>query len=1046
MSGYVPRKVSNARMRTKTNQTGLKMQGSASILGRRNYIQRYVNRRVQTGFGVDGYPNGWRCINGVDPVTASDEAKECNCYYARDITINQVILAPAPKNQGLAGGVGRINVPRFGCNVTCSASPNDHPHFNPPGPPEPPKPNPLCKNKKVNPPNSPKIKFIGCSDGGKKQTLEFSWDSLSGDKCVHYLQILMNETVIVNNIKTTTTTHTHTFSDCLLVDSNKFFIKSIGFFNQISKSIPFNPSSFSIGCPFPLTPKNFKCGSIKYPFLIDLFWEDNDPKLEICTTYYEITYTPPGTDGKSSQQVTKIQGQINQSTTIYGLAPDKAYKFQIKAFNNNGASHTSIPALECKTSKPSPLSDKLNLTFWWQITNSNGNIWDTNAPKSGNNFQKLVGYYLSFLNYTHHKNPVIGQKSVVKRVTFLIQNPGIPNKSYMRRTDNNTAIQVPLAPVPSIIQGGQYVPYVDTATGTVPLLEFFVKSCFKMFESWGITHDNDEFPQVGFIVDMGEPWQFYGLQNGTADNYKNYDSKLGDYWYRGPEGIRYYDKTGQFQAQDKLENHAQPHGDPTPTIPGFVPATDNKKINVCPTAYQVFRYISDLNHILESDSYTSKKEKMRISFLIADIEGGGTAGLTGESDIIKFTTDQFTVQNDIQKGQKVRQTLNSDPKNTIDGILAVALSAGNYTEIYVQPKKASVPFSQESSTLTFLATSSFPTPQPPVSNPNPIGIQSLSEGSLISNSNYMDCLMAHFSKDQTGTEVTLPSATGRPDVFGIQNQRIAEVANTKALPQNFSWGFTSSNPKFVPSTKIIGGGRVGPMLGAPEFYNLACGSFCEEGWDVGGWNGLGVDCMVCPESSVNKPQQVPYPDLDPSCNKFIAKTGWDNSRYLQYRNKSSDLFTKAGFKDKLNDKTYFGNNQAQFLPMFSIENKRSINTSDTPRPGDSGCLVNWTGFTGGSDLGSPCTDNSCGIGDFFGVWNLHPFYDYLHYISKQSEGADFLDARAGGAPGVTGKYSFAVYDCGLLPVEWIKESQSQTLDASVLAQLDLPSGLPLIQP
>ena len=137
MSGYVPRKVSNARMRTKTNQTGLKMQGSASTLGRRGYIQRYVNRRVQTGFGVDGYPTGYRCINGVNPVTASDEAKECNCYYARDIRINQVVLAPQPKHQGLAGGVGRINVPRFGCNVTCSAlnrpgDPNHHPHFHPP--------------------------------------------------------------------------------------------------------------------------------------------------------------------------------------------------------------------------------------------------------------------------------------------------------------------------------------------------------------------------------------------------------------------------------------------------------------------------------------------------------------------------------------------------------------------------------------------------------------------------------------------------------------------------------------------------------------------------------------------------------------------------------------------------------------------------------------------------------------------------------------------------------------------------------------------------
>ena len=227
------------------------------------------------------------------------------------------------------------------------------------------------------------------------------------------------------------------------------------------------------------------------------------------------------------------------------------------------------------------------------------------------------------------------------------------------------------------------------------------------------------------------------------------------------------------------------------------------------------------------------------------------------------------------------------------------------------------------------------------------------------------------------------------------------------MPKNFSWGFTSSNPKFAPSTLSIGGGRVGPMLGAPEFYNLACGSFCEEGWDVGGWNGLGVDCMVCPESTDNPQQQVPYPDssaqpnLSPPCNKFIAKTGWDNSRYLQYRNNKTELFTKAGFKAKLNDSDYFKDNQAQLLPMFSVENKTRIpgDTKDnTSRPGDSGCLVNWTGFTGGSGPGSPCTDNSCGIGDFFGVWNLHPFYDYLNYISNQSEGADFLDARAGGAP------------------------------------------------
>jgi len=137
MSGFVPKRVSNARMRTKTNQTGLKMQGSASMLGRRGYIKRYVNRRVQTGFGVDGYPNGYRCINGVDPQTASLKALECNCYYARDVRINQVVLAPAPKNQSLAGGVGRINAPRFSCGDSCAAlntpgDANHHPHFHPP--------------------------------------------------------------------------------------------------------------------------------------------------------------------------------------------------------------------------------------------------------------------------------------------------------------------------------------------------------------------------------------------------------------------------------------------------------------------------------------------------------------------------------------------------------------------------------------------------------------------------------------------------------------------------------------------------------------------------------------------------------------------------------------------------------------------------------------------------------------------------------------------------------------------------------------------------
>jgi len=97
---------------------------------------------------VDGYPTGWRCINGIDPQGKSLKVLECNCYYARDPTINQVVLAPAPKNQSLAGGVGRINAPRFSCGDSCAAlnrpgDPNHHPHFHPPvPPPHPPLPPP----------------------------------------------------------------------------------------------------------------------------------------------------------------------------------------------------------------------------------------------------------------------------------------------------------------------------------------------------------------------------------------------------------------------------------------------------------------------------------------------------------------------------------------------------------------------------------------------------------------------------------------------------------------------------------------------------------------------------------------------------------------------------------------------------------------------------------------------------------------------------------------------------------------------------------------
>ena len=135
--------------------------------------------------------------------------------------------------------------------------------------------------------------------------------------------------------------------------------------------------------------------------------------------------------------------------------------------------------------------------------------------------------------------------------------------------------------------------------------------------------------------------------------------------------------------------------------------------------------------------------------------------------------------------------------------------------------------------------------------------------------------------------------------------------------------------------------------------------------------------------------------------------------------------------------------------MFSVENKPRIpgttSPDNTPRPGDSGCLVNSTSLTDNTGPGNPCADNACGIGDFFGVWDLASFYAFLHHISNQSESADFQAARTAAGASKTGKYSFAVYDCGLTPVEWIQKSQTKTLAPSVLTQLGL-SSLPPIQP
>ena len=143
MSGYVPKRVRNANIRLTSNQRGLKLQGLAPSIGQGRVLNRYTKSRVKSGVVVAPYPTGYRCINGVDPMTASEHALECNCEYLLDNTKATILVPPAPKNQAIAGGVGRINAPRFHCGSTCEGideegNPNRHPHFHPHIKPAPP--------------------------------------------------------------------------------------------------------------------------------------------------------------------------------------------------------------------------------------------------------------------------------------------------------------------------------------------------------------------------------------------------------------------------------------------------------------------------------------------------------------------------------------------------------------------------------------------------------------------------------------------------------------------------------------------------------------------------------------------------------------------------------------------------------------------------------------------------------------------------------------------------------------------------------------------
>ena len=107
-----------------TNQLGLKMSGCPSKVGRSGRIDRYISRRSHCGIVFCGWVwyHGikWKQNHWVNPYT-----KE----------INWRCIPAAPITRALAGGVGRLNAPRFRCAKNCGRQPwwtwTNHPHSSP---------------------------------------------------------------------------------------------------------------------------------------------------------------------------------------------------------------------------------------------------------------------------------------------------------------------------------------------------------------------------------------------------------------------------------------------------------------------------------------------------------------------------------------------------------------------------------------------------------------------------------------------------------------------------------------------------------------------------------------------------------------------------------------------------------------------------------------------------------------------------------------------------------------------------------------------------
>ena len=116
MSGGVPKKVWQGKMHTKTNQTGMKLQGIPSLIGRKFLNKRLVATRVNSRLVLCGAGNnGWRCRYGVNGITAGADARRDYCTSVQNGVNGVVCTSPQPITRNLAGGVGHeINNPRLG--------------------------------------------------------------------------------------------------------------------------------------------------------------------------------------------------------------------------------------------------------------------------------------------------------------------------------------------------------------------------------------------------------------------------------------------------------------------------------------------------------------------------------------------------------------------------------------------------------------------------------------------------------------------------------------------------------------------------------------------------------------------------------------------------------------------------------------------------------------------------------------------------------------------------------------------------------------------